>query len=396
MSVIPFYGDPTDPVVRAKYGFLESAIGLIGNSSLFVSKLVLGLLISSIALFGDSLNHLTDIGISLVIFFGFRLARKEADMEHPYGHSRAEQILSIAVASLVIAMGAAILMSSAQNLMGPTVNSRPIISLFILGFAGVKELMARFAFRIGERIESRALIVDGWNHRFDAILSVILAAGIYLTTLGEGLRIIDPLLGIVVALVIVYTGIKLVKESGDELLGKSPSPEVVEKVVEVAKTIEGVRDAHEIRVHDYGTKKVMSLHIAVEESITVKDAHLIATEVEDTIRQTLGMEPTVHVEPLETVRERESLERMVAETIQRHGDIFSSHKIEARSLPKGGEVNMHIIVDGSMSVVKVHELVHDLTRDIKSKLEGFEVHIHVEPCIEECDICEEICSRRLH
>ncbi len=395
MSIIPDYGDPTDPAVRAKYGTLESTVSLIGNGSLFASKLAIGLLISSIALFGDSMNHMTDVGISLVILFGFRLAKKEADLEHPYGHARAEQILSVAVATLVIVMGIAILFSSVQGLAEPAISSQPIASVLILVFAGVKELMARFAFRIGRKIDSGVLIADGWNHRFDAIISVVIAAGIYLTMMDDAFRVVDPILGILVAVAVVITGIKLVKEAGHELLGRAPPTEVVERVVQIAEAVEGVTDAHEVRVHEYGTRKVMSLHIAVEEGITAKDAHEIATEVEDSIKEEFTVAPTVHVEPTEAAEGLEGLEELVGRAVQRYDEILSSHDIRVAPRKGGGEIDLHVIVDGEMSVEEMHELVHNLSDDIRLKLDGFEVKIHVEPCKKDCSICEEICSKGL-
>jgi cation diffusion facilitator family transporter len=392
LSIIPDYGDPADPAVRAKYGTLESSVSLIGNAGLLVSKLMIGLLISSIALFGDSMNHLTDVGISIVLICGFRLAKKEADHEHPYGHARTEQILSIAVATLIIVMGIAILVASLEGLVDPDISTQPIVSVFILVFAGIKELMARFAFTIGRRIESGVLIADGWNHRFDAIISVVIAAGIYLTTIDGSLRVVDPLLGILVAAVVMITGIRLVKESGDELLGRAPSPEVVSRVVQIAEAVEGVKDAHEIKVHEYGTRKVMSLHVAVEEGISTKDAHEIATEVEESIQNEFKVEPTVHIEPLST-KGLEDLETIVAQTVDRYDEILSSHNIRVAPRKGGGETDLHIIVDGEMSVDEVHELVHNLSDEIRLKLEGFDVKIHVEPCRKECSICEEICSK---
>jgi cation diffusion facilitator family transporter len=393
LSLIPDYGDPAEPAVRAKYGTLESVVSLVGNAGLLVSKLAIGLLISSIALFGDSMNHLTDVGISIVLICGFRLTKKEADHEHPYGHARAEQILSVAVATLIIVMGIAILLASLQGLAEPAISSPPIVSVFILVFAGVKEVMARFAFTIGRRIESRVLMADGWNHRFDAIISVVIAAGIYLTTIDQSLRFVDPVLGILVAVVIVVTGIKLVKESGDELLGRAPSPEVVSRVVQIAEAVEGVRDAHEVKVHEYGTRKVMSLHVSVEEGITAKDAHEIATEVEESIQTEFRVEPTVHIEPLDSAMGLDDLETLVAQTVERYEEILSSHNIRVTPRKGGGETDLHIIVDADMSVDEVHELVHSLSDEIRLRLEGFEVKIHVEPCKKECSICEEICSK---
>lgn len=380
-------------MTRARYGHLESVVSLIGNSLLLVSKLVIGIMISSIALFGDSMNHLTDVAISIVILFGFRLAKKEADLEHPFGHARAEQILSIAVATMVVVMGVAILAGSAQSFANPEIRSQPVMSVFILFLAGVKELMARFAFGIGRKIDSKVLVADGWNHRFDAIISVVIAVGIYATLLDDGLSVLDPLLGVVVAVVIIITGIKLIKDSADELMGQAPPPEVVETIIRIAKASEGVLDAHDVKIHSYGTREVMSLHVVVEDTITAKDAHAIASEVESAIRHTFRVEPTVHVETIEAKRTVEELEAIVSEIVGRYHEVHSSHNI--RVVPHGmcGDVDMHILVDRDMNVEDVHELVHNMADEIRLELEGYEVRIHVEPCDKECKTCEEVCSK---
>lgn len=393
MSLIPDYGNPSDPKVRARYGYLESVVGLVGNSSLFIAKLMTGLLISSIALFGDSLNHLTDIGISVVILFGFKIARKEADKEHPFGHSRAESVLSIIVASLVVAMGVAIMVASAQGLMAPMVQGSLPVAILILVFALVKEVMARIAFSVADRIESRALRADGWNHRFDAIISTIIAIGIYLSTFGSGFKIIDPVLGIVVAILVMYTGIRIIKEAGDELLGRAPSEDILRAVKETASKVEGVEDAHDIFVHDYGTYKAICLHITVDESLTARDAHEIASNVETTLRDRVNAEPIVHIETKRDIDRLAELERNVEEVISRYEEIVSSHNIEVIPYKRGGTIDMHILVDKFTTVERAHVLVHDLTASLARRVPDYEVSVHVEPCTGECKVCQEICSR---
>jgi cation diffusion facilitator family transporter len=393
VSLIPDYGDTSDPEIRAKYGYLESVVGIIGNSSLFVSKLVLGLVISSIALFGDSMNHLTDLGISVVIIFGFRLAKKEADLEHPYGHARAEGILSIVVASLVVAMGVAVLVASAQGLWSPEIAGSTSVAVLILFFAVVKEAMARFAFAIAEKIDSRALRADAWNHRFDAIISVVIAAGIYVSSVNSQLRIIDPVMGIVVAVFVIYTGIRLIKESGNELLGRAPSEETLKVVIESASQVDGIEDAHDVLVHDYGSYKAVSLHVTVDESLSAGEAHEIATNLEMMIRDRIDAEPTVHIESREDRVSTKMVENDVEDVITRYDEILSSHNIEVTRSGKGGKIEMHILIAKHTNVEDAHKLVHDIKSRISRRQPDYEVNVHVEPCSGECKICEEICSK---
>ncbi len=393
MSIVPDYGDPSNPEVRAKYGYLESAVGIIGNSSLFALKLTIGLLISSVALFGDSLNHLTDLGISIVIIFGFRFAKKEADKEHPYGHARAESILSIVVASLVIAMGIAVLIASLQGLMSPGIDGSLTVAVIILVFAAVKESMARFAFIIADRIDSKALRADGWNHRFDAVISVVIAAGIYLSSLDPQFRIVDPVLGILVAVVVILTGVNLIRQSGDELLGRAPSEETLRKVKEAAYSVEGVRDAHDILVHDYGTYKSVCLHITVDESMTAGEAHDIAESVENAMKERLDAQPIVHIDPTQDLKEMSRIEKQVIVVLSGYDEILSSHNISVTPSSKGCKIDMHILIEKHKSVDDAHRLVHDVSSSISRRVPNCQVSVHVEPCSGECKICQEICSK---
>ncbi len=393
VSLVPDYGNPSDPEVRAKYGYLESAVGMAGNSSLLVMKMVIGLLISSVALFGDSLNHLADLGISIVILFGFRFAKKEADKEHPYGHARAEGVLSIVVASLVIAMGIAVLIASAQGLMSPAIEGSLTVALVVIVFAVVKESMARFAFSIAKKIDSRALRADGWNHRFDAAISLIIALGIYVSSLGTQFRVIDPLLGVLVGVAVIGTGIILIRESGDELLGRAPSDETLRTVKEAAYSVDGVKDAHDILVHDYGTYKSVCLHITVDESLTAGEAHDIAENVENAMKERMDAQPVVHIDPSRDLEEIRRVEGQVIEVVSGYEEVLSSHNIRVTPSPRGCKIDMHILIEKHKSVDDAHRLVHDISSSISRRVPECEVSVHVEPCSGECKICQEICSK---
>ena len=156
MGLIPEYGDPRDPVIRAKYGKLEAYVGLGGNTLVFIGKLLLGLMVSSMAILGDSLNHLTDIVVSCVILYSFYISARPADQHHPYGHGRAESILAVAVSSLVISMGILVIREALSNLGNPDINANLSTVGWMVGFTFVKIFLAIFAFAIARKIKGEA------------------------------------------------------------------------------------------------------------------------------------------------------------------------------------------------------------------------------------------------
>ncbi|UCD13825.1 MAG: cation transporter, partial [Thermoplasmatales archaeon] len=197
--MIPQYGDSQDPIVRAKYGYLEATVSILGNTLLFFLKLLLGLFINSIALIADGVHSLSDVSTSGVVIFGFRIAKKQPDKEHPYGHGRAEYIATLIIATLLIITGFGFIQQSIERIIDPQNITHQeyaiIISVIVMVSAVLKELMARFSFAISKRIKSDVLRADAWHHRSDAISSIGVAISIIVSRYG--FPILDPIFGII-------------------------------------------------------------------------------------------------------------------------------------------------------------------------------------------------------
>jgi cation diffusion facilitator family transporter len=281
---------------RKVAGFKEGLVSIFVNVVLFVIKFYLGLIHNSIAVVADAVHTLSDAGTSVVVVISFWIAYKPPDKGHPFGHGRAEQIGAVIVGTLLGVAGFEFLMSSYEKL-----SSREALtfSWFLVGvllFSSlVKELLARWAFRLGGSYESRSIVGDAWHHRSDAIATTLLALGILV---GADYWWVDGVLGIIVSFVIVYTSIKIILETSRELLGSEPTRREEELLIDLAREVSPlIEDVHHIHIHKYGDHVEASLHIKLPNTMKLEEAHEIATKLENRIKDRLGWEATVHPEP---------------------------------------------------------------------------------------------------
>jgi len=299
MKILPEYGDSNDPRIRAKYGYLQALISILGNFLLFFIKLTLALLVNSIGLAADAVHSLSDISTSGIIIFGFKIAKKQPDRKHPFGHGRIEHIATVIIAVILIIIGFNFIQHSFTRILNPEPLANPefavittiIISSTILG----KELMARFSSLISKKIKSDMLKADAWHHRTDAISSVGVVIGIIGSYLG--FPILDAIFGLVVSLIIIYVGFHLIKSSSDYLLGTRPKKEFIEQLQQITQNIVQVTNIHSIYVHDYGHIKIVTFHVEMDGELTLNQAHAIADKIEHTIMKKTQYLPVVHVEP---------------------------------------------------------------------------------------------------
>lgn len=281
---------------RSFYGYIEAGTSIIINTLLFLVKFFLGIAINSISLIADSFHTASDTVTSLVVLFGFYFAKKAPDKEHPYGHGRIESIAAVVVALLLILTGLEFMKNSYLRLLSPPrVEASRMILVALAVSAWLKEWLARFTFQLGNNIESDALAAEGWHHRSDALATLLVIIGIGANFYN--LHWVDPLTGIGVALFIIYAGAAMMKRAGNTLLGKGPSEKLLRLIRAHACEIAGVEGIHDISVHEYGEKKAISLHIEVEGTMSLNDAHAIAEAVEAKLNQSFNCIPTIHLDP---------------------------------------------------------------------------------------------------
>ncbi len=288
----------SDPRIRTQYAFLEATVSIAGNLILAAIKVIMGLVLNSISLLADAAHTAADVLTSVVVLVGFQLAKAPPDEKHPFGHGRVEFLSTLMIAILLGVVGVQFGLSSYGRLRNAAeVKGSFAVALIMLAGAVVKEWMTGFAIFLGKKADAQALIGDAWHHRTDAIASALVSAAIIAS--GYGHFWVDAVLGLMVSVLILYTGIDLGLSAGSSLIGEQASPALLQEINQVAMGCKGVKGLHRVLVHDYGGRKSVSLHITVEDGLSLSASHDIATEVERSISSRVHGDIVVHVEPQE-------------------------------------------------------------------------------------------------
>jgi cation diffusion facilitator family transporter len=279
------------------YGYFEGFLSVVLNVALFAFKFIFGTLLNSISLIADALHSLSDVITSTIIIFGFNISAKLPDAEHPFGHGRTERIVSIIVACLLIVVGFEFLMSGFERFRNPvSIQANVLVIALLIVSILIKEFQYQVSLRLGRRIDSPALKADALHHRTDSVSTVLVVIGFFCFRFG--IFSVDGIMGMAVALIIMYAGILIIRESGSYLIGKAPPTSLIDKIKETALGCSGVNDAHHIHVHDYGGQTEITIHVRLKGDIHLEDAHEKASEVERAIKKCVpGAEVTVHLEP---------------------------------------------------------------------------------------------------
>ena len=333
--------------VRIAHGKLGAAFGIITNSLLVGLKLSAALLLASrsnwvfsMALLGDTINNLGDIASSAVALIGFSLASKPADKEHPYGHERIEYIAALIVSMLILAAALELLFSSIKAIVGGANASYDLYSLIVLGIAVALKLMQAYVNqKLGSIISSVTLKATAIDSLTDAIAtSVILVCAILSYTLGWGF--LDPYVGIAVSLFIGCSGIKMIKEASDPLIGQPASKDFEMAIIDEVKKHAEVLGVHDVLCHEYGpTKRFVSLHAEVDSRNDLTAIHDVIDQIEEDVRQKFSCEITIHLDPIQVGdKETEELKKRVADSLSSLDPKLTIH--DFRAIKEDAHVNV--------------------------------------------------------
>ncbi|MBA3061431.1 MAG: cation transporter [Atribacteria sp.] len=277
-------------------GYLEGTISIILNTILFGIKYWVGIKTFSIAIIADAWHTLSDSLTSLVVIIGFKVSSKPADKKHPYGHGQAEIISSIIIGTLLAVVGVNFLIASIQKFINHQSASygNLAVIVFIISVI-VKEGLAQFSMRAGKKINSQSLIADGWHHRSDALVSLMVLVGIFI---GEYFWWVDSIMGIIVSLVIFYTTYIILKDSISILIGEEPSEDLEVEIRKiVANSVSHDVKLHHLHSHKYGDNRELTFHIRLPVDMRLEDAHRITEKLEKKIKKEMNIETTIHIEP---------------------------------------------------------------------------------------------------
>ena len=300
------YEDIGREEVRTRYGILSSIVGILCNVLLFGIKLLIGMLMHSIAVMADAFNNLSDAASSVISFVGVKMAGKPADKEHPFGHGRMEYIAAFIVAFLVIQVGFSFFKSSAGKLMHPEAITFQLVPFLILVLSvGVKLWMGLFNRKLGKRINSKVMLATSADSMGDAVTTSATLISILICRFA-GVNI-DAAAGILVSLMVMWAGISIAKETLEPLIGEAADPELYKKISEMVEAYDGILGTHDLIVHNYGPNKSMaSIHAEVPRDADIEESHEIIDRIEREAARELGIFLVIHMDPIE-VRDEEVL-----------------------------------------------------------------------------------------
>lgn len=273
------------------------------SASLAVLKITVGLVGHSTAVVADGLESAGDVVASGFVLFGFAIAARPADDNHPYGHGRYETLTGLIVGIILFLGGVGICYRSLANVASthPTPAAYGLWALLVSMIA--KGILSSFKFRYGRRIGSSALVGDAWNDFVD-VLSAFTAMTALGLTLYDRARFAsaDHYGGFAVGLIVIFTGIRVAKDTSERLTDAMPEGEMLEEIRAAAMTVNGVRAIEKCFARSTGLQYHVDLHIEVDPELTVRASHDIATETRFAIRRQLDWvaDVLVHVEPAPT------------------------------------------------------------------------------------------------
>jgi len=293
-------GNTESAAVRKAYGVLCGAVGIALNVLLFAGKFFAGTLSGSIAITADAFNNLSDAGSSAVTLLGFQLGGQKADREHPFGHGRIEYLSGLVVSMLIILMGFELGKSSLGKILHPSEVAFSALTLAILAVSvAVKLYMFYYNRTVGRTFSSPAMQATA----IDSLSDCVATSAVLLASLIEKYAKlqVDGWCGILVAAFILYSGVCAGKETLDPLLGQPPSREFVQHIRDIVMAHPKVLGIHDLVVHNYGPGRLMiSLHAEVSASENVLELHDEIDNVEKELKEKLGCEAVIHMDPIVT------------------------------------------------------------------------------------------------
>ncbi len=279
-----------------RWGYLSGSLSVAVNVLLAILKYWAGIVTGSVALAADAWHTISDTLSSIALLFATRTTRKPADPEHPFGHGRADLIMSVGIGVVIGTVGLNFLIEAIADLADP----QPVLYGTVGRVAGIvsivaKELLAQFSFFASRRSGMKSIRADGWHHRSDSLTSIIVLIGIVLA--GDQYWV-DAVLSMIVAIFLLVAAGKVILDSARPLLGESPNTRTLDGIREIGRRISPMfNSVHHVHIHRYGAHTEMTCHVNMDSDMSVGDAHDLVDDFEQALRDDLGLEPTVHIEP---------------------------------------------------------------------------------------------------
>ncbi len=371
--------------VRTSYGVLASMIGIFCNVLLFAGKITVGLVMNSISVMADAFNNLSDAASSVIGFVGVKMASKPADQDHPFGHGRIEYIAALIVSFLVIEVGLTFFKNAIGKIRQPEDLTFSLISvLVLLASIAVKLWIGYFNRILGKRVNSTVMLATATDAMGDVITTsaTILSILFYYFT---GINI-DGYVGIAVALVVIWAGIGIAKDTLEPLIGEAVDPEVYRLITDMVERYDGILGSHDLIVHNYGpTRSLASIHAEVPSDVDIEVSHEIIDKIERDVARELGIFLVIHMDPV-AIRDGRTAEvkKSVAAVVQEIDNRLTIHDFRMVD----GEQQINLIFDVVVPYTYQGKELTKLQLNIIEKVSALDSRYHCVMTLEKSYVAE--------
>lgn len=283
-----------DKAIKATY------LSILGNFFLALAKGFTGYFGNSYALIADAIESTTDVLSSALVLFGIKYSTKPADSNHPYGHGRAETLVTFAVVGFLVISATIIAYESIENIRTPHKTPEKFTLIVLAVIVIIKEVFYRIVSKKGTETNSSSLKADAWHHRSDALTSLMAFIGISIAIfMGPGYETADDWAALFASFFIVYNAYLIFRPALGEILDEHLYDDMIDDIRKVATTVEGVIDTEKCFVRKTGMTYLVDLHLTVDGNITVSEGHEIAHRLKDAIMEAIPeiADVLIHTEP---------------------------------------------------------------------------------------------------
>lgn len=361
------YENVNDPSVRVNYGTTSSIVGIIVNILLSLSKILIGTIFNSIAVIADGVNNLSDAGSSVVTLVGFKISSKPADKDHPFGHARIEYLTGLILGVVILLVGIELMKSSFNKIINPAVTtySAAMIIVLIISIL-MKFWLSSFYLKIAEKISSATIKAASADSRNDVIATFTVLISVIISRL-TGLEI-DGYMGVIVALFILYSGIDILRDILNPILGEMPDPDFIKKIEKKILSYEGIINIHDLVVHNYGPNKYFAtVHAEVDAKEDILKSHDMIDNIEREFARDLDINLVIHLDPIITNdNEINQLRCRIGKIIRSIDAKLTMHDFRVVR----GETHTNLIFDVVIPVgyeIKSAELIEQIEKEVKKE-----------------------------
>lgn len=363
------YPNISDETIRKKCGFIAGIVGIITNVILVILKMFIGAITNSVAIIAEGVNNLGDAASSIVTLVGFKLAGKQADDDHPFGHERIEYIAGLIVSLLILIVGIQLIVQSVGKIIHPEKSAFTIVTTIIFGSSlFVKIWQGIFYYKVSKRIQSATLRAAGQDAFNDCISTTVVLISSIVMLFFPNLAI-DGYAGIIVSAFIIKTGIELVKETADPLIGSLPEQALVDKVIAIATADPKILGYHDFMIHCYGPSRMFaSIHLEFDYRENILDIHDIVDNIEYETKKQTGVNLVVHMDPIDSINpETIELKNKVNSIVESTENVISFHDFRIVKGPTHTNVLFDLVLslDTHNDIAAKKNIVRYITDQIK-------------------------------